>query len=52
MNYEIGDQVHHVDYPTSAATVVRFPAPFRVLVCWENTGRTSEESVYLIERHN
>lgn len=52
MDLSIGDRVHHVDYPPSKATVVSFPAPWRVLVRWESTGRTSEENACLIELDN
>ncbi|MEU3729948.1 hypothetical protein AB0E81_11145 [Streptomyces sp. NPDC033538] len=51
MDYGIGGTVHHVDNPERTATVVRFPAAFRVLVRWDDTGRESEEDVYLME-HN
>lgn len=50
MTYGIGDRVHHVDGPTETATVVSFPAAFRVLVRWESTGRASEENASLIKR--
>ncbi len=50
MSYGIGDKVHHVDSPEATATVVRFPAAFRVLVRWDSTGRESEEDVYLMRR--
>ncbi|MEV0444053.1 hypothetical protein AB0I84_18800 [Streptomyces spectabilis] len=49
MEYGLGDRVHHMDYPPSTATVVSFPDPWRVVVRWESTGRTSEENASLIE---
>lgn len=53
MNYTVGDKVRHVDDPERrTATVVRFPAPFRVVVRWDSTGRESEVSVDLMEPHD
>jgi hypothetical protein len=48
INFSIGDKVHHVDYPPSTATVVRFTGFYRVLVRWDKTGRTSEENASYI----
>ncbi|MDX2575946.1 hypothetical protein PV332_10680 [Streptomyces scabiei] len=50
MDYNIGDQVHHVDNPTATATVIRFPAFGRVVVCWDSTGRETEENEALMQR--
>jgi hypothetical protein len=52
MNYTTGDKVHHADSPERTATVVRFPAPFRVVVRWDGTGRESEENGDLMAPHD
>jgi hypothetical protein len=52
LGYSVGDRVHHVDYPPKSATVIRFTGPYRVLVKWESTGRTSEENASLMAPTN
>jgi hypothetical protein len=52
LGYTVGDRVHHVDYPPTVGTVVRFTGYYRVLIQWEDTGRTSEENASLIARTN